>query len=151
MYQLKFMIVKLKKQTLEVLKLLKKKQSNVNATDIAEEMNIDYIVLMSAVNELIEHNLGGFKEEELYNISLNKEGKNYLKMGLPERQLLNLMLKEGIKEITLQELLKESKLNPEIFYVGISNLKKRRWISQSKATGENKLFLVVDEFFILGN
>jgi phenylalanyl-tRNA synthetase alpha chain len=140
------MIVKLKKQTLEVLKLLKKKQSNVNATDIAEEMNIDYIVLMSAVNELIEHNLGGFKEEELYNISLNKEGKNYLKMGLPERQLLNLMLKEGIKEITLQELLKESKLNPEMFYVGISNLKKRRWISQSKATGENKLFLVVDEF-----
>ena len=140
------MIVKLKKQTLEVLKLLKKKQSNVNATDIAEEMNIDYIVLMSAVNELIEHNLGGFKVEVLYNISLIKEGKNYLKMGLPERQLLNLMLKEGIKEITLQELLKESKLNPEMFYVGISNLKKRRWISQSKATGENKLFLVVDEF-----
>ena len=115
MYQLKFMIVKLKKQTLEVLKLLKKKQSNVNATDIAEEMSIDYIVLMSAVNELIEHKLGGFKEEELYNISLNKEGKNYLKMGLPERQLLNLMLKEGIKEITLQDLLKESTINPVIF------------------------------------
>ena len=140
------MIVKLKKQTLEVLKLLKKKQSNVNATDIAEEMNIDYIVLMSAVNELIDHNLGGFKEEELYQISLDEEGKNYLKMGLPERQLLNLMLKEGIKEIILKELLKKSKLKPEIFYVGISNLNKRRWISQSKATGENKLFLVVDEF-----
>ena len=96
------MIVKLKKQTLEVLKLLKKKQSNIIATDIAEEMNIDYIVLMSAVNELIDHNLGGFKEEELYQISLDEEGKNYLKMGLPERQLLNLMLKEGIKEITLK-------------------------------------------------
>ena len=47
------MSIKLKKQTIEVLKLLKKKRSNIVATVIAEEMNIDYIVLMSAVNELI--------------------------------------------------------------------------------------------------
>ncbi|MFX1425217.1 MAG: phenylalanine--tRNA ligase subunit alpha [Promethearchaeota archaeon] len=140
------MTIKLKKQTIEVLKLLKKKRSNVVASEIAEEMEIDYIVLMSAINELIEHKLGGFKEEELYQVSLNNEGKKYLKLGLPERQLLNLMLKEEIKEITLEGLLKKSNLDKDIFYVGISNLKKRRWISQSKASGENKIFLVVDEF-----
>ena len=140
------MTVKLKKQTIEVLKVLKKKRSNVVATKIAEEMKIDYIVLMSAINELIEHDLGGFKEEELYQISLNNEGKKYLRIGLPERQLLNLMLEEKIKEITLEELLKKSNLNEDIFYIGISNLKKKRWISQSKATGENKIFLIVDEF-----
>ncbi|MFX1279824.1 MAG: phenylalanine--tRNA ligase subunit alpha [Promethearchaeota archaeon] len=140
------MTIKLKKQTIEVLKVLKKKRSNVVAADIAEEMEIDYIVLMSAINELIEHTLGGFKEEELYQISLNDEGKKYLKIGLPERQLLNLMLEEKIKEIPFEELLKKSNLNEDIFFIGISNLKKRRWISQSKATGENKIFLIVDEF-----
>ncbi|MFX1377393.1 MAG: phenylalanine--tRNA ligase subunit alpha [Promethearchaeota archaeon] len=140
------MTIKLKKQTIEVLKLLKKKRSNVVATDIAEEMKIDYIVLMSAVNELIEYNLGGFKEEELYQISLNEEGKKYLISGLPERQILNLILNEGIREITLDGLLKKSNLEKDIFYIGISNLKKKRWISQSKASGENKIFLVAEEF-----
>jgi len=140
------MTIKLRKQTINVLNLLKKKQSNVIANDIAEEMNIDYIVLMSAVNELIEHNLGGFKEEELHQISLNDEGKKYVKIGLPERQLLNIILKEGIKEITLDELLKKSNLDRDIFYIGISNLKKKRWISQSKATGENKIFLIAEDF-----
>ena len=140
------MIIKLKKRTIEILKLLKKKRSNVIATKVAEEMGIDYIVLMSAVNDLIEHNLGGFKEEDIYQISLNDEGRAYLKNELPERKLINIMIKDEIKEITLDDLLKRSNLDRNIFYVGISNLKKNRWISQSKASGENKIFIVAEEF-----
>ncbi|MFX0167387.1 MAG: phenylalanine--tRNA ligase subunit alpha [Candidatus Hodarchaeota archaeon] len=140
------MKIKLKKQTIEILRLLKKKRSNVIAAQIAEEMGIDYIVLMSAVNDLIEHNLGGFKEEEIYQISLNNEGRRYLMNGLPERQLLKLMLENQIKEITLDDLFKQSNLDKTIFYIGISNLKKNRWISQSKASGENKVFLISEEF-----
>ncbi|MBA7539795.1 hypothetical protein ES705_32080 [subsurface metagenome] len=140
------MIIKLKKRTIEILKLLKKKRSNVIATKVAEEMGIDYIVLMSAVNDFIEHNLGGFKEEDIYQISLNDEGRAYLKNELPERKLINIMIKDEIKEITLDDLLKRSNLDRNIFYVGISNLKKNRWISQSKASGENKIFIVAEEF-----
>ena len=80
------MTIKLKKQVIEILKILKKKDKEVLAKDLSKELKIDYIVLMSAINDLIEYDLGGFKEEEIYQISLNEEGLNYLKKGLPERQ-----------------------------------------------------------------
>jgi phenylalanyl-tRNA synthetase alpha chain len=139
-------MIKLKKQVINILKVLKKKPSNVIAADLASDMKIDYIVLMSAVNDLIDKNLAGFKEEEIYDVSLNPEGKLYLEKGLPERQLLNLMLKSEIKEIKIEDLLKQSNLEKNIFYVGISNLKKNKWIAQSKASGENKAFLITEEF-----
>ena len=140
------MTIKLKRQVIEILKILKKKSSDVVAAALAKELKIDYIVLMSAINDLIEYDLGGFKEEEIYQISLNNEGISYLKNGLPERKLLNLMLKSKIKEINVDNLLKQSNLEEEIFYIGISNLKKNRWIGQSKAAGENKVYLISEEF-----
>ncbi|MHA2039134.1 MAG: phenylalanine--tRNA ligase subunit alpha [Promethearchaeota archaeon] len=140
------MPIKLRKQTIEILEVLKNKQSNVAANNLAEEMQLDYIVLMSAVNELIDNKLGGFEEEEINQISLNYEGHEYLEKGLPERQLLNLMLKDNLKEITKDELLKRSTLSQSIYYIGISNLKKNKWLAQSKATGEDKLFLIAEDF-----
>ncbi|MHA2122956.1 MAG: phenylalanine--tRNA ligase subunit alpha, partial [Promethearchaeota archaeon] len=140
------MTIKLKKQVIEILDILKKKSTEIAAEDLAEELKIDYIVLMSAVNDLIAYDLGGFKEKEIYNVTPNEEGLLYLEHGFPERQLLNLMLKSDIKEISLKELMKQSGLEKNIFYVGISNLKKNRWISQSKASGDNKVFLITEEF-----
>jgi phenylalanyl-tRNA synthetase alpha chain len=140
------MTIKLKKNVIEILKVLKKKPINVIAEDLAKELKIDYIVLMSAVNDLIEQNLAKFKEETIYKISLNEEGISYLKDGLPERQLLNLLLENNIKEIKVDDLLKKSKFDKDIFYIGISNLKKNRWIAQSQATGESKVFLITEEF-----
>ncbi|MHA2400733.1 MAG: hypothetical protein ACXADU_17830, partial [Promethearchaeota archaeon] len=140
------MTIKLKKQVIEIFDILKKKSTEIVAEDLAEELNIDYIVLMSAVNDLIAQDLGGFKEKEIYNVSPNKEGRLYLEKGFPERQLLNLILESDVKEISLKDLMKKSGMEGNIFYVGISNLKKNRWISQSKASGENKIFLIAEEF-----
>jgi phenylalanyl-tRNA synthetase alpha chain len=140
------MTIKLKKQVIDILKVLKKKQSDLDAADLAKDMKIDYIVLMSAINDLIEYDLATFREEEIYQVSLNEEGKKYLEDKLPERQLLNLLLKNGIKEITVNDLLKRSNLDKNIFFVGISNLKKNRWIGQSKASGENKIYLIKEDF-----
>ena len=61
------MTIKLKKQVIEILKVLKKKPSEILAKDLAKELKTDYIVLMSAINDLIEYDLGGFKEEEITN------------------------------------------------------------------------------------
>ncbi|MFW9866938.1 MAG: phenylalanine--tRNA ligase subunit alpha [Candidatus Thorarchaeota archaeon] len=140
------MTIKLKKQVIDILKVLKKKQSDLDAADLAKDMKIDYIVLMSAINDLIEFDLATFREEEIYEISLNEEGMKYLEDKLPERQLLNLLLKDGIKEITVNDLLKRSNLDKNIFFVGISNLKKNRWIGQSKASGDNKIYLIKEDF-----
>ena len=140
------MKIKLKKQVIEILKVLKEKESECIASELANELDIDYIVLMSAVNDLIDVNLGGFKEKEIFQISLNEEGLNYLKKSLPERQLLEALLKDNIKEINVDEFLKSVKLDKKIFYIGITNMKKNRWVAQSKATGENKIFLIAEDF-----
>lgn len=140
------MTIRLKKYVIDILKVLKNKQCEVLASDLSNELNIDYIILMSATNDLIEYNLGGFKEEEIYQISLNNEGIAFLKDGLPERQILKILLKNDIKEIALDDLLIKSNLEKQIFYVGIANLKKNRWITQSKATGKNVIYLITEEF-----
>ncbi|MBY9020885.1 MAG: phenylalanine--tRNA ligase subunit alpha [Candidatus Lokiarchaeota archaeon] len=140
------MTIKLKKQVIEILEVLKKKNTELLASELANELKIDYIVLMTAINDLIEENLGGFREEEVNQIVLNDEGTIYLKKGLPERQLLKIILDSNIKEISVEDLQVKSKLDKQIFYVGISNMKKNRWVAQSKASGENKIFLVNEEF-----
>ncbi|MBY8988542.1 MAG: hypothetical protein KGD61_08805, partial [Candidatus Lokiarchaeota archaeon] len=140
------MTIKLKKQVIEILKALKKKKTEQLASTLAKELNIDYIVLMAAINDLIDHDLGGFREEEINQISLNDEGRNYLENGLPENQLLKILRDSHVKEITMEELLVKSKLEKQIFYVGLSNMRKNGWIAQSKATGDNKIFLVIEEF-----
>ncbi|MFW9825192.1 MAG: phenylalanine--tRNA ligase subunit alpha [Candidatus Thorarchaeota archaeon] len=140
------MTIKLRKKTIEILKVLKEKETGIVASNLAKEMNLDYIVLMSAVNEMIDHKLGGFKEKQINQISLNEEGLEYLENGLPERQLLKIILKNKTKEISQEELLSRSGLSQSLFYIAISNLKKNRWIAQSKATGKNKIFLLVEEF-----
>ena len=140
------MTIKLKKQVIEVLTVLKKKKTEQLATPFAKELSIDYIVLMAAINDLIDIDLGGFREEEINQVSLNEEGRNYLKNGLPENQLLALMRESDVKEINMKDLLIKSKLNKQLFYIGLSNMRKNCWIAQSKTTGENKIFLVAEEF-----
>ncbi|MBN1800587.1 MAG: phenylalanine--tRNA ligase subunit alpha [Candidatus Lokiarchaeota archaeon] len=140
------MPVLLRKQTINVLKALQEKKSDVVASELADELNMTYIVVMSAVNDLIEVKLGNFKEEEIDQVSLTVEGLDYLKNGLPERQLINIMLKNKLKEINTQELLKQSGLEKKIFYVGLSNLKSNRWVAQSKASGEDKIFIIAESF-----
>jgi len=140
------MTVMLKKQVIDILRVLKEKNRELIASKLAKELKIDYIVLMSAINDLIQYSLANFKEEEIFQVSLNKEGLDYLKNGLPERQLLNILLREKVKEIELSELEKKITLDKQLFFVGISNLKKNRWCAQSKASGTNKIFLITEKF-----
>ncbi|MCK4687785.1 MAG: hypothetical protein KAT66_06630, partial [Candidatus Lokiarchaeota archaeon] len=140
------MSIELKKQVIDILKILQEKDIEIEASKLADELNVDYIVLMSAINDLIDNNLGGFREEEMYQVSLSQEGLTYLEKGLPERQILQILLKNEIKEINLDDLRGQAKLEENLFYVGISNLKKNKWVAQSKATGENKIFLIAEEF-----
>ncbi len=140
------MTIKLRKQVIEILEVIKKKNTELLASELANDLDIDYIVLMAAINDLIEENLGGFREEDVNQIVLNEEGNDYLENGLPERQLLNILLDSNIKEIRIEDLYIKSKLEEQIFYVGLANMKKNRWVAQSKASGENKLFLVLEDF-----
>ncbi|TFG18819.1 MAG: phenylalanine--tRNA ligase subunit alpha [Promethearchaeota archaeon] len=140
------MPIKLKKQVTDILKIMQEEKSEIIASKLAKELKIDYIVLMSAVNDLKDNKLADFEEEEIFQISLNEEGRYYKVNGLPERILLDILRNKKIKEITVEELLEESKLDKKIFFIGLSNMKKNRWIAQSKATGEDKIFLIAEDY-----
>ncbi|TXT57249.1 MAG: Phenylalanine--tRNA ligase alpha subunit [Promethearchaeota archaeon] len=140
------MTITLRKDVIDILKVLKEREKEQIAAELAEELEVDYIVLMSAINDLKEYDLADFKEKEINQVTLNEEGKKYLDEGLPERQLLNILLGEDIKEIRLDELKKKSDLTKKLFYIGLSNMKKNRWIAESKASGENKIFLIEEEY-----
>ncbi|TFG01207.1 MAG: phenylalanine--tRNA ligase subunit alpha [Promethearchaeota archaeon] len=140
------MAIKLKRQVTGILKTMQEKKSELIASEFAKELKIDYIVLMSAINDLKDNKLAGFKEEEIFQISLNEEGKNYGVNELPERALLNILIKNNIKEIAVKELLEKSNLDKKIFFIGLSNMKKNRWVAQSKATGEDKIFLIAEDY-----
>ena len=60
--------IKLRKQVIDILKVLKEKDTECIASDLAEELEIDYIVLMSAINDLIDADLGNFEEKEIFQI-----------------------------------------------------------------------------------
>ena len=140
------MVIKLKKQVIDVLKNLKDKKSDCLASELASELNLDYIVVMSAINDLSDAGLGGFKEEQIEQISLNAEGQSYGKNELPEEKLLSIIKKGKLKEMSVKDLLEKSKLDEKIFYIGLTNMKKNRWVAQSKASGEDKVFIITEEF-----
>jgi len=140
------MAIKLRKQVIDILKIMQEKKSELIASELARELKIDYIVLMSAFNDLKDNKLADFKEEEVFQISLNEEGKYYTVNELPERTLLSILKKNNIKEIAVEELLEKSNLDKKIFFIGLSNMKKNRWVAQSKATGEDKIFLIAEDY-----
>jgi len=139
------LVIKLKQNVIDILKKLKEKDVEVEASELAKELKIDYIVLMSAVNDLAANNLGGFKENKIDYLYLNDEGLDYLKNGFPFRRLINLILKDGKKEYSVIDLKKLSKFEDEALYRAIQNMKKNRWILTSKAAGEYKVYPDVKE------
>ncbi|MCC5446872.1 phenylalanine--tRNA ligase subunit alpha [Candidatus Nanobsidianus stetteri] len=70
--------------------------------EISNELNVDKYKVLRTLGFLKEKGLIELREEKIKRYELTEIGKKYLKEGLPERRLLNL-LKEK-KEINLEEL-----------------------------------------------
>ena len=73
-----------------------------NLDEISNELNIDKYKVLRTLGFLKEKGFIELREEKIKRYELSEIGKKYLKEGLPERRLLNL-LKEK-KEVNLEEL-----------------------------------------------
>lgn len=138
--------ISLKIEYIPVLKKLKELNRNIEAKEFSDVLQIPYEKLMSgAIYTLQEEGLSEFTEKEQEIIKLTSEGKEYAQKGLPSRQLFNLMLEGGRKELALPDFMKEAEkrlhFSKKIFFVGISQLKRHKWLVSSKATG-------IDTFFV---
>nr|MDO8115370.1 phenylalanine--tRNA ligase subunit alpha [Candidatus Sigynarchaeota archaeon] len=143
------MILSLKPVSIQVLKALKD-ASGIDANNLASQMRLDYVVVMGAINELAEHDLGYFKEEEATELVLTDEGNDYATKGLPESRLFKLLFDLKVKEIELNELkakaTKQLGIDEKIFFLALGNLKQARWTSQAKVGDSVKVLVLKQEY-----
>ncbi|MHA1728789.1 MAG: phenylalanine--tRNA ligase subunit alpha [Promethearchaeota archaeon] len=126
----------LKEKSMEVFKELKKIGKPVEARELCTELNIEYEILMTqAVYELQQKNLAKFSEQEVTELKPNEEFKKYILKGLPERQLITFLKENNYSEIIIDELKVLMDFKPKIFYIGLSNMKKNKWVVESKGAG----------------
>lgn len=128
------MSISLKPATIMILKALQG-QDGIEASELASTLQQDYIVVMSAINELAGLGLATFSEHAVDQVSLTEEGNEYAGKGLPETRVFDHLHDHGIKQVPLQELkdaMVKKGLDEKIFFIAINNLKRSRWISQVK-------------------
>ncbi|MFX0101364.1 MAG: phenylalanine--tRNA ligase subunit alpha [Candidatus Hodarchaeota archaeon] len=143
------MSMSLKPISVSVLKELKKKDG-IEASSLAKVLKVDYIEVMSGINELSEHGLGEFKEESIVEYSLTEEGKDYAENKLPESRLFKYLVDNDIKQIDLKDLKeaagKKIGLDEKIFFISLNNLKRIRWTSQTKIEGKAVVLVLKQEY-----
>lgn len=132
-----------------MLKTLQELNWAIEARELCVITHLEYEKLMSgAIYTLQQEGLATFMEEPTTILQLSEEGLDYKKNGLPERKLYNLFTANGRREATITELEKEAehklKLDKKMFFVALSNMKKKKWVVSSKATGTEQI-LIYDE------
>ncbi|RLG10479.1 phenylalanine--tRNA ligase subunit alpha, partial [Candidatus Pacearchaeota archaeon] len=115
--------IELHPHELKILNVLKEERETPE--EIAKKINVDKNEVMRASSWLFSKGLVKIDEKIYEEISLGEEGKIYVKKGLPERQILEFIEKEGKKKgmIRIEEL--EKKLGKKITSLGIGWLKKK--------------------------
>ncbi|GAB4313346.1 MAG: phenylalanine--tRNA ligase subunit alpha [Promethearchaeota archaeon] len=142
--------LKLRKNAAEALKVVRelvraRAGGRVEARVAADEAKLDYAGFMGAAHELQGHGLVELEESGGETLRLTDEGTEYAKRGLPERRMIDWMVSNGVEEIPVTEFLEKVGLEPRFFYIGLSNLKKRRWVAVSKATERESAYPLVKE------
>ena len=139
----------IKPEHVSILKKIQEIAHPIEAWELCELTGLEYEKLMSsAVYSLSELKLVQFAEQEVNLLTLTEEGQTYLKNGLPERQLFNLFNKGGRKEVTVIDFQKEAEktigMDKKIFFIGIGQMKKKKWVAASKATGQDNIFIYTE-------
>lgn len=115
--------IELSQMQKEILKiLLKEKEARIS--QLANVLNVTREGMFSAVEALKNLGFLDFREIEERFLELTKEGKLYLKQGLPERKIINLAGKSGTIDIgSLYKL----GLSKEEITIGLKWIKEKNW------------------------
>ncbi|MBN2156085.1 MAG: phenylalanine--tRNA ligase subunit alpha [Candidatus Lokiarchaeota archaeon] len=136
--------LRIKEISLHVLKELRKFNKPIEARDLSKKTGLEYEVLMTqAIHELqtLESPLVDFKEKEVTELIPTEELKDYVKNGLPERQLVNFLVDNQFDEISIEEFQTLMEMDKSFFFIGLTNAKRNRWIMQSNATDSPTIYL----------
>jgi phenylalanyl-tRNA synthetase alpha chain len=129
---------KLREIELRILKALNKSKAEMTIGDLEKETGLDHVAVIRAAAWLSEKGLVEQKETQEAYAELLREGYEYVEQGLPERRLLNTLVKLG-GSATLSQLSKETSLSDKDLNIALGWIRKKGWANFRKQDGENLL------------
>ncbi|MBD3192250.1 MAG: phenylalanine--tRNA ligase subunit alpha [Candidatus Heimdallarchaeota archaeon] len=121
---------KVTQEQAKILQLLESEQQ-LSQEELVHQLQEDQVVIAKTILELSERGLVDSLEQTKRTLHLTKEGKKYLKEGLPERRLLAELTGQEDK-VLLNELQEQSSLDPQMFNISIGWLRRKDWVEFSK-------------------
>ncbi len=106
-------------------------EKEISQPKLVETTKLDQVVVAKTVLELSEMGLLDSIEKTEQEISLTKEGKGYLKVGLPEKQVF-VALQKVKGKILLDNFKEKSGLDPSLVNIAIGWLRRKNWVEFSK-------------------
>ncbi|MGQ9624733.1 MAG: phenylalanine--tRNA ligase subunit alpha [Candidatus Bathycorpusculaceae bacterium] len=112
----------------KTLLALKELNGKASVDEVVRKSGLAHAAVMRAALTLSEKKLLVIHEQERTVTTLNKEGQQYARVGLPERRLLRAILKLGDKA-TIEEVAKEAKLESAFIPIALGWLNRKNWAS----------------------
>jgi len=137
-------MVELRENEAKTLRVLKNAGGRLSVSEIAEESGLAHAAVMRAALSLKSKNLIRINERKIQRISLNDEGLDYADNGLPERRLVNALIKMG-GEAALDEALASASLEKGLWAIALGWLSRKGWGRIEKRTGRVRLLKKPDE------
>ena len=101
--------------------------------EVARRLNVDRNALMRRIAEMERRGLLRTTKEEIEIIELTNEGKEYVKKGLPEELVLNIIVeKEKVNIKELYDIAKAKGMDREVVDIGIMHLARLSVVKISK-------------------
>jgi len=137
-------MVELRENEAKTLIMLKNAGGRLSVSEIAEKSGLAHAAVMRAALSLKSKDLIRITERKIRKVSLNDEGRIYAETGLPERRLVNALVKMG-GEATLDEALKAASLERSLSAIALGWLSRKRWGQIDKRSHKLKLLKIPDE------
>lgn len=131
-------MVELRKKESETLLAVEELGGKASVEQIMEESHLPHASVMRAALTLQEKRLVKILEKEQTTVKLNDEGKLHSKQGLPERRLMNALIKLSGKA-SIEETVKQAELDKRFIPIGLGWLKKKNWVTIDSQTNTLKL------------
>lgn len=129
---------KLREIEIRILKALNKNKAEMKISDLERETGLDHVAIIRTSAWLSERGLVKQKETQKVYAELLKEGHEYVEKGLPERRLLNTLVKLG-GSANLSQLSKKTSLSDKDLNIALGWIRRKNWAKFKKQDDETLL------------
>jgi len=121
-------MVYLREHEQKTLLALKKLKGRGDVEKVAEVSGLAHAAVMRAVLTLKEKKLIKVHEQKQRVVTLNREGKHHAKKGLPERRLIDSLIKLGGKA-TIEKAAEKARLEKKFIPIALGWLQRKGWVT----------------------